>query len=285
MTGYGQASQLLDSLDLSVEVKTLNGRFLDIKLRIPNQLAALESEIRKRVGSHLRRGRVDVSFNLTPKQGTQLELNQVLVEDYRKAADSLHGIGIEGDLKVATLLQLPGVLKPQGFELTETLSDRLIETLEQALSEASRSRAVEGRALLQELSRRLSQLAGIVEQIDRQSQQLVEHHRQRLERKIAKLPQPVQVDGNRLAQEVVFYAERSDISEELARLKAHLQRFGEVMEQTGKRMGKKLDFICQELNREMNTVTSKSGLATISRLAVDGKMEIEKLREQVQNVE
>ena len=194
-------------------------------------------------------------------------------------------MGVEDGLTVATLLQLPGILRPKGFELTDTLRERLLETLEQALKQASRSRAVEGQALLQELERRLAQLAGIVEQVDRQSQELVEHHRRRLERKIEKSGQPVQVDPNRLAQEVIFYAERSDISEELARLKAHLQRFGEVMGQTGRRIGKKLDFICQELGREMNTIASKSGLAAISRLAVDGKMEIEKLREQVQNVE
>ncbi len=286
MTGFGQATAVVDGATISVEVRSLNGRFLDIRTRIPSELSSLETELRDLAKQQLYRGRVELSLKIEAAAGTPYKLDESVVEAYQQMANRAGSLGIEGHLSLDTLFQLPGVLAAGAVDFSsEEFHDCVRKTINEALAQQARARSVEGENLARELQRRLDAIEKAVEKIEPLASDLPGHYRTRLEEKITQLRGSTKVDPSRLAQEVILHAERSDIREELTRLRSHLGRFREVMVSTRKSIGKNLDFLCQELNREMNTIVSKSPLVEISGVAVDGKVEIEKLREQVQNVE
>ena len=287
MTGYGRAAKSNDGIHITAEIRTVNGRFLDVKTRLPNELATLEAEVRGYVQSRLHRGRAEVWVQIDIQDSGRYELNEPLVENYRTLAEKAACLGIKGELQVLGLLQLPGILLPRQFSLS---SDRLRETLLQCLEEALREvivlREREGESLEADIGQRLNRLRDLLSQIEEHSEDICEHYRKKLLEKISRLDDSGPVEESRLAQEVLYYAERADISEETTRLRSHLVRFREVtVSKSEGSIGKNLDFLCQEMNREMNTIVSKSPLAEISEIAVQGKVEIEKIREQVQNVE
>ena len=285
MTGFGQAAQSAEEVGVAVEIRTVNSRYLDLKVRLPKELAFLEGEIRKELGPQLVRGRVDVHVDLVIKRADQYDLNQTLVENYLLLAEKAHSLGAVGEVDVSSLLQLPGVVIPRQVDSTsEPVRQAILEVVREAAGEVVAVRRAEGAALKMDLEKRLSRLAKITDLIAEQTALVQSHYREKLMKRLADLVPEQAVDENRLAQEMVYFADRSDISEEITRLRSHLEQF-QVCLDSEEQVGRRLDFICQEMGREMNTVLSKSPLAAISEPGVEGKTEIEKIREQVQNVE
>ncbi len=287
MTGYGQASGTAGAAQVRVEIKTVNGRYLDLKVRLPRELQALEAAVCRCLDAGLHRGRVEAGFSLVLQTSDQFEINRPLVRNYLDAAEAARSLGAEGELSVSGLLQLPGVLQPreQDFSAPE-IEAQLLDIVRQALEQVQQVREAEGLALRGDLLARLDDLESTIGKIEPFSEKVTEHFRDKLEQKLARMfKHEGVVDQARLAQEVIFYSEKADITEEITRLRSHLQRFRAVLANSDGSVGKNLDFLCQEMNREMNTIVSKSSLPEISGLGVEGKVEIEKIREQVQNVE
>ena len=286
MTGFGQAVLSVEEVGVAVEIRTVNSRYLDLKVRLPKELVSLEREIRKELESLLVRGRVDVHVDLVIKRSDQYDLNQTLVENYLVLAEKARSLGAVGEVDVSSLLQLPGVVIPRQVDSTsEPVRQAILEVVLEAAGEVIAVRRAEGAALKMDLVKRLSRLAKITDLIAEQTALVQSHYRKKLMKRLADLVPEQVVDENRLAQEMVYFADRSDISEEITRLRSHLEQFQVCLDLEEQVVGRRLDFICQEMGREMNTVLSKSPLAAISEPGVEGKAEIEKIREQVQNVE
>ena len=287
MTGFGQASLSTDVVEVEVQVKSVNGRYLDIKSRLPRDLLAIESQLHKSIRERLHRGRVDLWVEVRGREAGVARINLAQVESYLRASRELAVAGVEGELDLGTLLALPDVFdRRNDQELPpDAVNQAIGEALSQALDQVVRHREKEGLSLKQDLLGRLSALSGLTDQIEEGSGSIVDYQRQRLEDKVASVPTLGDVDQTRLAQEVAFIADKVDISEEITRLRSHSSRFQELLGSEEPTIGKNLDFLCQELNREINTVLAKSGRVEISEVAIAAKTEIERIREQVQNVE
>lgn len=278
-----------DDFSVSVDLKTVNNRFLDIHLRVGAELASLEPGIKKRITSRLTRGRVDVSVSLERTSQMIYELNRPLIAGYVNALKQLQqDFQIAGELDINVLARIPGALQPARNGIDERIVSALEGAVEQALDELERMREQEGEALRAELRDRVNRIESIVPTIEAAAAGLAEAYRVRLQKRIGELlnrgGQVVEIDPARLAQEVAYLADRSDVSEEMVRLRSHLTQFQEALDAPGE-TGKMLDFLLQELNREANTTLSKSTDLVIKEAGLAIKAEVEKLREQVQNVE
>ncbi|MDA2933054.1 YicC family protein [Acidobacteria bacterium AH-259-D05] len=287
MTGFGQAIRATEEMDVAVEIKTGNSRYLDLKLRLPKELTSLEPELRKEIQSRLHRGRVDVYLDLNLKSGSQYEVNKAVVQNYLQTAEKVGSLGAEGKLDVSTIFQLPGVVVPRPMDLSaQGLLQTIQEVFGEALEEVVSTRSSEGEALKEDFSNRIQNLERVIHGIAQEAEQVPDYHRKRLTQRIEQLKQEGVVDENRLTQEILYYADRCDIAEEITRLRSHITHFQQDLNGSESEViGRRLDFIAQEMGREMNTILSKSPLAGLSELALEGKTEIEKIREQVQNVE
>ena len=287
MTGFGHAKRSSEKMEVTVDIKTTNGRYLDVQIRLPRELTGLEPEIRQLLRSRLKRGRGEAHVSVVLESSEQYEVDEVLVRNYVSMAGKISGSDGVGELDVSTLLQLPGVVKPRQLHDSSPAVSRLVlEVFQEALGHLLELRHAEGEALRTDLEGRIEALEQLVEQIGQQEGRVRDHYFDKLRRRLRRLPEEKAVDENRLAQELLFYVERSDISEELSRLRNHIEQFRNCMRHSDREsVGKNLDFLCQEMNREMNTTLSKAALADIARIGIDGKTEIEKIREQVQNVE
>jgi uncharacterized protein (TIGR00255 family) len=289
MTGYGKAMVAGDDFSVSVDLKTVNNRFLDIHLRVGAELASLEPGIKKRITSRLTRGRVDVTISLERTAQMIYELNRPLIAGYVNALKQLQqDFQIAGELDINVLARIPGALQPARNGIDERIVTALESAVDQALDELERMREQEGEALKNELRDRVRKIESVVPTIESAAAGLAEAYRVRLQKRIGELlnrgGQVVEIDPARLAQEVAYLADRSDVSEEMVRLRSHLTQFQEALDAPGE-AGKMLDFLLQELNREANTTLSKSTDLVIKEAGLAIKAEVEKLREQVQNVE
>ena len=289
MTGYGRGSADGESFSVSVDLKTVNNRFLDVHLRLSGELASLEPVIKRQISSRLSRGRVDVTVNFEKTSQTGYELNRPLIAGYVNALREMQQeFSIGGEVDINVLARLPGALQPS----REGLSDEIVAGIEQALAggldELERMRAQEGEALRIEMAARIEKIAALVPIIESAADGLVDAYQLRLQKRIGELlnrnGQVVELDPARLAQEVAYLSDRSDVSEEMVRLRSHLTQFRDALNSSGE-TGKMLDFLLQELNREANTTLSKSTDLSIKEAALGIKAEVEKIREQVQNVE
>ena len=289
MTGYGKAMVAGDDFSVSVDLKTVNNRFLDIHLRVGAELASLEPGIKKRITSRLTRGRVDVTISLERTAQMVYELNRPLIAGYVNALKQLQqDFQIGGELDINVLARIPGALQPARNGIDERIVSAVDTAVDQALDELERMREQEGEALKAELRDRVKKIESVVPTIESAAAGLAEAYRLRLQKRIGELlnrgGQVVEIDPARLAQEVAYLADRSDVSEEMVRLRSHLTQFQEALDAPGE-AGKMLDFLLQELNREANTTLSKSTDLVIKEAGLAIKAEVEKLREQVQNVE
>ena len=289
MTGYGKGMVNGDDFSVSVDLKTVNNRFLDIHLRVSNDLTSLESSIKRRIGSRLSRGRVDVNVSIERTAQIAYELNRPLIAGYVQALKEMQrDFEISGDLDINALARIPGALQPARNGIDERMTAALDQALDQALDELEKMRQQEGEALRNELRDRVNKIEALVPTIENAAGGLAEAYRARLHKRIGELlnrgGQVVEIDPSRLAQEVAYLADRSDVSEEMVRLRSHLSQFQEALDSAGE-TGKMLDFLLQELNREANTTLSKSTDLAIKEAGLAIKAEVEKLREQVQNVE
>jgi len=289
MTGYGKAMVAGDDFSVSVDLKTVNNRFLDIHLRVGSELASLEPQIKKRITSRLSRGRVDVTVSMERVAQIAYEINRPLIAGYVSALKQLQqDFNIGGELDINAIARIPGAVQPARNGIDDRITGALEQALDQALDELEKMRAQEGEALKKEMRERVQKIETLVPIIESSAAGLADAYRLRLQKRIGELlnrgGQVIEIDPVRLAQEVAYLADRSDVSEEMVRLRSHLAQFQEALDASGD-AGKMLDFLLQELNREANTTLSKSTDLAIKEAGLAIKAEVEKLREQVQNVE
>ncbi len=288
MTGYGRGDWEGEGKRMEVEVRSLNHRFLDIVLHLPRRLDPLEAKVRNQVRQRLSRGRIEISVQIDDSsEGDQkLELDLDAARDYYQALKSLQeNLGIAGEVRLETLAAFRDL-----FVRKETPVDLdrewavLQGVLQKALDHLEEMRRQEGQALRQELLGRLKLIEEMGLEIEKRNGESLPAYRDRLAQRLQVLSEGIPVDPARLAQEVAILAERSDITEELVRLRSHLNQFREMLDQA-EPVGRKLDFLTQEMNRETNTIGSKSMDAGIGQTVVRVKSELEKIREQLQNIE
>ena len=289
MTGFGRGASSGENYAASIELKTVNNRFLDVHLRLASELQSLEAVLKRQISSRLSRGRVDVTLSLERTSEIAYELNRPLITGYLQALSQLRQeFSLSGEPDLNVIARLPGVLQTAKDELDTETQNGIEAALELALTELEQMREIEGEALKIEMFSRLAEIERQISIIEPNAASITENYRARLQKKItdllAKSDSQIELDQARLAQEVAYLAERSDVSEELARLKSHISQFREICESEGE-IGKRLDFLTQELNREGNTILSKATDIVIKEAALVVKAEIEKIREQVQNVE
>lgn len=289
MTGFGRGSSTGENFSVSVDLKTVNNRFLDVHLRTGVELSAIEALIKRRITERLSRGRVDASITFERTGEVTYELNRPLIAGFLSALRAMQQeFKIEGEPDLNVLARLPGAMQPMREGIDEEMIKGVERAVDEALDELEKMREREGQSLVAEMLARLVEIERHIPVIEAAAGGLVEAYRARLQKRIGELlardGQAIEVDQGRLAQELAYLADRSDISEELARLSSHLAQFREAIVSGGE-VGKRLDFLLQELNREANTVLSKSTDLQIKESALAIKAEVEKLREQVQNVE
>lgn len=288
MTGFGQAVLENEKYRITADVKTVNNRFLDIHIKMPSELSTMEIALKKRVQSFLKRGRVDLVITLTQTEESSYEINLPLIKGYFKALQQIQmQLDLDTSFDLGLLAKLPNAIQltTTSANLDQDLNNHLTSVVDQALEKLTAMRLVEGKELEAELMSRLEKIEASIPEIENNAGQLTEFYRERLQKRMQEiLPNSIQLDQGRFSQEVAYLAERSDITEEIARLKSHVLQFKELLA-TVEEAGKKFDFILQEMNREANTILAKSGELNISKMAIEIKTEIEKLREQVQNVE
>src|SRR5882672_10567510 len=289
MTGYGRGSSDGETFAVSVDLRTVNNRFLDVHLRLSGELSSLEPVIKRQISSKLSRGRVDVTVNFEKTAQTAYELNRPLIAGYVNALREMQNeFHIAGELDINVLARLPGALQPARDGLSDDVVAGIEKAVADGLDQLERMRAEEGETLRREMAERIDKIDALVPTIEAAAAGLVDAYRARLQKRIGELlnrnGQVVELDPARLAQEVAYLADRSDVSEEMVRLRSHLSQFQEAIDSQSE-SGKMLDFLLQELNREANTTLSKSTDLAIKEAALAIKAEVEKLREQVQNVE
>ena len=291
MTGFGQGMAEADGLRIDVELRGVNHRYLDLKIKLPPVLASYEQTMRGRARDALTRGRVDISFSQTSTRSRsfRVEVNRSLVGEYLSAASQLKkGFRLRGTVGLETILALPGAVSVQedsrgDSDPTPELLDR---ALDQALSSYDTMRTEEGTRLVAVIRGHLDVVAQRVEGIEMEMRGLPETQRDRLNERIGRLMQNERgLDEGRLAQEVALLVDRSDITEEVVRLKGYIEQARNTLERAGGAVGKPLDFVMQEMNREANTISSKSDALGICQAALGIRSEVEKIREQVQNLE
>ncbi len=291
MTGFGRAAFEVEGVGFSVEIRSVNHRHLDASVRLPRLLSALETEVKRRLRARFGRGKVDVSVGFAQAAGPgDLELDRDVARRYYAfAAELARELGMPGELDVATLLSLPGVTRMVERALPEDAAgEALLRAVEQAAEASDAMRRREGEALEAELRARLSRVSALVEGLEARAGQVVEAARERLRRRTDQIRQDTGLlDEARLHQEIVFAADRLDVTEELVRLRSHLAQVAGVLDaaRPGEAVGRRLDFLLQELGREANTVGSKGSDAEVAHAVVELKTELERIREQVQNIE
>lgn len=287
MTGFGQASIFMDPTQIDVQLKTVNGRYLDIKAHLPRELLGIESQLHKKIRMQLHRGRIELWVEIRNQATRKPRVNFLQVNSYLQAVQELETTGIQGELTLGTLLNLPNVFDSNNKCMgdLELVTKIVGDSLNKALDQVLQHRETEGLALKKDLLVRISCLSSLTDQIEKCAEEIVNYYRKKLQEKFTKFQELNNIDPSRFAQEVALLADKADISEEITRLRSHISRFKEILNQGEPAVGKNLDFLCQELNREINTVLAKSRRVKISQTAITAKTEIEKIREQVQNVE
>ena len=286
MTGFGTGSAEAEGLRVRAVLRSVNGRFLDLSVRCPGPLQELEPRVRERLQGRLTRGKVTgtIECEETVDSAGLPELDEKVAERYLSELDRLGRMAGLAPAGLEAVARMPGVFRSGSRgPAPEQLEELVAEALDQALSELEEMRRSEGGVLATDLRTRLAAIARLTDDIDRLAAQGREEVRQRLREKVGALLEPGAIDEDRLATEVVLIAERSDITEEIVRLRSHHDRFLETIDQGGE-VGRRLNFLLQEMHREINTLSSKSAASGIIHRAVAAKEEVERLREQVQNL-
>jgi len=288
MTGYGKAEAIGPEFKVMVEISSVNNRFCEIQFRLPKFLSSLESKLKEKILGKITRGKI--TYSLTWEENLPLssyvKLNEEAAEVYYIIFKQLkEKYNLSGELEVEDFVNLPDLIKmeKEEYDLDKTW-EVISEVTEKALSELNSMRSSEGSSLSTDLRNRVESLDKALKKVEKLASQNVESYRLRLQSRISELIGEMNLDEQRLAQEVALLAERSDVTEECIRFKSHNQQFRSALEEEVP-VGKRLTFLLQEMNREANTIGSKALSAPISQLVIFLKEEIEKIREQVQNIE
>jgi uncharacterized protein (TIGR00255 family) len=288
MTAYGSAESLKDNFEFIVELRSVNYRYRDIIVRLPQSLQIFEEKVRAIVSSTVKRGRIEVSIQIKNNgdEGVQFELNRPLVKAYIKVFKELNEeLECNQHIDPCFFSQLKDIIitKQDSMDIEYIWPD-LEEVVNKAVRSMESMRINEGRALEKDCLERLNRIKEYIDEIRTRTMVIVESYRDKLIQKINKLIKPIEINEDRVLQEVALMADRSDITEELVRVESHLEQFRNFMNHDDV-IGRKLDFLLQEINREVNTMGSKAADSFVSQHAVEIKSELEKLREQIQNVE
>ncbi len=288
MTGYGRGQQIIDGREITVEIKSVNHRYFEFSARVPRAYGYLEEKLKSFVQGKVARGKVDVGvtiFNIEGKDA-QIEVNQSIatgyVEALRKANET---IGLTDDLTLSQLIRLPDI-----FNVVKTTEDEeviwnLVKTVaEEALDNFVSMRETEGHKMKDDIKSRLAYISELVKKVEERSPLVTEAYRERLYNKISEILNDKKIDEQRILTEAAIFSEKTAVDEETVRLKSHIQQFTALLDTTDS-VGRKLDFLIQEFNRESNTIGSKAQDVEITRIVVELKSEIEKIREQIQNIE
>lgn len=289
MTGFGRGSVSEDGFSIVVEIKTVNNRFMDVNLRLPAELQVLEGRLKKRIGARIARGRVEVTLQYDRRENVEFELNRPLIAGFVNAMKEIQTeFGLAGEPDLNVIARLPNVVSQKQTEPGPGFLAAIEGVFDAALDDLEAMRDKEGEGLAADLAALVAAIDTRLPLIEAEAAKVTDEFRQRLEKRVtemlARTGAQIELDQGRLAQELAYLAERADISEEIVRLKTHLDHFREIMTQD-RDVGKRLDFLTQELNREANTISSKTTNMTVKENALAIKSEIEKIREQVQNVE
>ena len=289
MTGYGRSEYTSEEMRFNVEIKSVNNRYRDIVLRMPKTLHGIEDEVKSQIASSIIRGRVEVSIQLDKKEDEpeyDLELNIPLVKGYLNIFKQLNDVfGLNSEISPDELCKMRDVIltKPKDLDL-DRIRTGLREVLRLALESHDAMRSQEGKAIEEDLRMRLELIGDHLKQIEERAPVVTTEYRKRLREKVEHIADEIKLDENRLLQEVAYFADRCDITEEIVRAGSHLGQFRQYLSMEDA-IGRRLDFLIQEINREVNTIGSKASDSSISAKTVEIKAELEKIREQIQNVE
>ena len=288
MTGYGKGEYAEGGLELTCEIKTVNNRYLDVSIKAPRIFAAYEDVVRNTIRKKLTRGHADVYISLKDKRErpTALATDIALASSYVAAAKALKEAfpDLTDDVTLSSVLRYPEVLKQEdSYSLDEEMTNALDIALNIALDKLNEMRAVEGQKLKEDMLSRVQTIEGLVGEITARAPMIAAEYREKLTARVKEYLADTQIDEGRLLTEVAVFTDKSNIDEELTRLRSHIEQFRAICEEGI--VGRKLDFLVQEFNREANTTCSKSNDVTITRAGLALKNEIEKIREQVQNLE
>ena len=288
MTGFGRCEVQKDSRKFTVEMKGVNHRYLDVNIRMPKKLNFFESGIRTLLKSYATRGKVDIfiTYEDTSQAQVSVKYNSVLAGEYLKYLKQMvEEFGLENDVRVSTLARFPEVFTMEEQSVDEEeLWNGLKEALEGAFEQFVETRTAEGQNLKKDILDKLDLLEELVGYIEERSPQIVAEYRTKLEDKVRELLADTQMEESRIAAEVILFADKICTDEEVVRLKSHITHMRNTLEED-EGIGRKLDFIAQEMNREANTILSKANDLETSNIGIDLKTEIEKVREQIQNIE
>ena len=288
MTGFGRCEVLKDSRKFTVELKSVNHRYLDVNIRMPKKLNFFETSIRTLLKSYADRGKVDIfiTYEDLSQSKVSVKYNAALAAEYLKYLNQMaEEFSLDNDVRVSTLSRYPEVFTMEECsEDEDELWNGLKEALEGAFSQFVEMRTKEGERLKEDILLKLDLLSEQIRFIEERSPQIIAEYRTKLEEKMRELLEDTQIDDNRIAAEVILFADKICTDEEVVRLKSHIQHMKETLEESNG-IGRKLDFIAQEMNREANTILSKANDLDISNRAISLKTEIEKIREQIQNIE
>ncbi len=289
MTGYGRSEKQNGQFTCKAEVRSVNNRFIEVNTRLPKFLSALELPLKKLIKSKCARGSFDLFLTLEKEDsaGADLEIKPNLglatqyFEAFKKIKDEL---GLAGDMPIEALLGVKDIIKTEPLTLDTSQEEMILETVEEAISALIKMRQEEGNNLQKDLAGRLQDIHQLVQNIKERQPVVLEEYRNRLNDKIKTLTEGMDLDETRLAQETAIMADRCDISEEITRLGSHFEQFNSMFEKTGP-IGRKMEFVTQEINRETNTIGSKSVDYQVSQSVIEIKSLLEKIREQIQNIE
>ncbi len=288
MTGFGRAKAEDGNIEIEIELKSINHRYLDINLRIPRSLNFLEDSIRRTLQNSVKRGRIELYLNYKNNNPdkTSVSLNESLAQSYIENLSILADrFGLNKNIDLSVLAAIEDIfVVTESEEDTDLLTRLVTDALDQALATLLQMRQKEGSFLVDDILKRTSLINTILDEIESRSLLVVEEYRIKLEARLKELLKTTELDENRFSTEVAYYADRSNITEEIIRLRSHISQLKQTMDKGGS-VGRKLDFIIQEMNREINTIGSKSGDVEITNRVVEVKSEIEKIREQIQNIE
>ena len=287
MTGFGRGKYEKDGRNYSIDIKSVNHKYTDIGIRMPRILNPFEDKIRQKIAENILRGKIDVFVNFENYSniGNTIHFNLELAKEYVKGLEELaKETGVEYNMDVMALAKMPEILKIEEDESEEILGKELMLALDEALKNFVQMREVEGQKLIQDMEKRMAWIEEKVNEIEKYSGTLVKEYMQKLESRVKELMDAKVVDENRLAQEIVIFSDKSSIEEELTRLKSHIMQFRNFLKENSP-IGKKFDFLIQEMNREINTIGSKANCLEITNRVIEVKTEIENIREQVQNIE
>lgn len=287
MTGYGKSNISKNERQYQMEIKSVNHRYLDIAVKMPRTISYLEEEIKKQISSKIKRGKVDVfvTFENNSAEGKEININQEIAKIYIEELKSLaKKENISSNIEVTEITKFPDVLNIQNTQDNEIIKKEIVELTQEATRQLVEMRKIEGERIAQDLKQRINEIKQKVKEISQLSTGLIEEYVVKLEKRIQEILTNNEIDQTRLAQEVVIYADKCSVEEEITRLNSHIIQFENLLI-SDDAIGKKLDFIIQEMNRETNTIGSKANNLDITNDVIDVKTQLENIREQIQNIE